>query len=274
MGRKTPGSTAAPASTGLLEPAPRGAVGARMSIQPAVERAIAVGYGLTYDAIVRGFAPYEALIDEVGALVARGAQPGAPAATRVLDVSCGIGTVAARLARRGWTVVAVDAFAHLVAVARRHHQGSGLSLSFHHADLARDPLPASSGPFDVLVSMHTLYWHPDPAALLAACRRALKPEGHAVFLTYERPARVWHTFAEVRRRRGWWEAFRALRWLVPTALFDTFRGMDPRYLSRDEFDRVLRDAGFEILERRETFLAGISLLAWARPSRVGTSARS
>ena len=244
-----------------------------MSIQPAVERAIAVGYGLTYDAIVRGFAPYEALIDEVGALVARGTQPGSPAATRVVDVSCGIGTVAARLARRGWTVVGIDAVAHLVAVARRHHRDSGLLLSFHHADLARDPLPAS-GAFDVLVSMHTLYWHPDPPALLAACRRALKPGGHAVFLTYERPARVWRTFAEVRRRRGWGEACRALRWLVPTALFDAFRGVDPRYLSRDEFDRALRDAGFDIVERRETFLAGISLLSWTRPSPIETPART
>jgi SAM-dependent methyltransferase len=236
-----------------------------MSIQPALERVIAIGYGLTYDAIVRGFEPYEALIDEVVALVARGATPGAPAATRVLDVSCGIGTVATRLARRGWTVVALDAVAHLVAVARRHHRDSGLSLSFHHADVARDPLP-TVGAFDVLVSMHTLYWHPDPAALLAACRRALKPGGHAVFLTYERPARVLRTFAEVRRQR-------ALRWLVPTALFDLFRGVDPRYLKRVEFDGALRAAGFEILERRDTFLAGISLLAWARTAPAEMSSR-
>jgi SAM-dependent methyltransferase len=243
-----------------------------MPMQPLVERAIAVGYGLTYDAIVNGFPPYEALIDEVGTLIAGAARPGAPDATRVLDVSCGIGTVAARLARRGWTVVGVDAVAHLVAVARRHHRDSGLPLTFHHADLARDPLPAG-GSFDVLVSMHTLYWHPDPAALLAACRRALKPGGYALFLTYERPARVWRTFAEVRRRGGWWQAVRALRWLVPTALFDTLRGVDPRYLSRHEFDGVLRGAGFDIVERRETFLAGISLLAWARPSPVRSSAR-
>ena len=234
-----------------------------MSIQPAVERLIAVGYGFTYDAIVRGFAPYEALVDEVLTLVARGAQPGAPAATRVLDVSCGIGTVAARLARRGWSVVGLDSVEHLVAVARRHHRDSGLSLTFRHADLARDGAP-DAGRFDVLVSMHTLYWHPDPAALLAACRRALKPGGHAVFLTYDRPARVLRTFAEVRRRQGWWAAIRALRWLLPTALFDMFRGVSPRYLNRDQFDAALRGAGFEVLERRETFLAGISHLAWVR----------
>jgi SAM-dependent methyltransferase len=232
-------------------------------IQPAVERLVAVGYGLTYDAVVRGFPPYEALVDEVVALVARGAPPGPPAATRVLDVSCGIGTVAARLARRGWTVVGVDAVSHLVDVARRHHAGAGSPPTFHHADLARDPLPTTAG-FDVLVSMHTLYWHPDPGALLAACHRALKPGGHAVFLTYERPARVLPTFRDVRRQSGRWQAIRALRWLLPTALFDLLRGVDPRYLSREQFDTVLRDAGFDVLERRQTFLAGLSLLAWAR----------
>jgi SAM-dependent methyltransferase len=239
------------------------AMGERVSTQPAVERLIAVGYGLTYDAIVRGFTPYQALLDEIAALVERGSASGPPAATRVLDVSCGIGTAAERLARRGWSVVGLDSVGHLVTVARRTHRDSGLSLSFQHVDVSRDALPGA-GTYDVVVSMHTLYWHPDPAGFLAACRRALKPGGHAVFLTYGRPARVLRTFAEVRAASGLWEACRSLRWLLPTALFDLFRGVRPRYLSRDEFSEELRTAGFEVLETRETFLAGISLLAWAR----------
>jgi hypothetical protein len=88
-----------------------------------------------------------------------------------------------------------------------------------------------------------------------------------VFLTYERPAHVVRTFTQIRRRQGWVSAIRALRWLLPTALFDLFRGIQPRYLSREEFDGALRAAGFEILERRQTFLAGMSLLAWARAAR-------
>jgi SAM-dependent methyltransferase len=238
-------------------------LGERPATQPTVERLLALGYGLSYDAIVRGFAPYEALLAEIMALVARGAAPGPPIATHVLDISCGIGTVAERLAERGWTVVGVDAVEHLVGVARRAHRDRGLSLSFQHADIARDPCPGA-GTFDVLISMHTLYWHPNPAALLAASRRALKPGGHAVFLTYERPARVARMFGEVRRSQGWWEAFRALRWLVPTAAFDFCRGVQPRYLSRREFVDALEAAGFDVLETRHTFLAGISLLAWAR----------
>ena len=240
-----------------------GAMGNRLSAPPTLERLIAVGYGLTYDKIVRGFGPYEALLDEIVALVGRAAGPGPPISTRVLDVSCGIGTVAERLARRGWTVVALDPVEHLVNVARRNHRDSGLSLSFQHLDIAHKALPGA-GTFDVLVSMHTLYWHPNPVGLLAACRRALRPGGHAVFLTYERRARVLPTFAQVRARRGWLEALRALRWLVPTALFDVLRSARPRYLSREEFMSALGAAGFEVLETRETFLAGISLLAWVR----------
>jgi hypothetical protein len=37
-------------------------------------------------------------------------------------------------------------------------------------------------------------------------------------------------------------------------------------MAEEEFHRLLTEAGFEILEARRTFLAGISLLAWVRPS--------
>jgi 2-polyprenyl-3-methyl-5-hydroxy-6-metoxy-1,4-benzoquinol methylase len=270
--RKTSAPYAAPPAGGLIASSLGETHSARASIRPVVERRIAVGYGLAYDAIVRGFPPYEELVEEVAALVGRGAKSGPPVATQVLDVACGTGTVAARLARRGWTLVGVDAVAHLIGVARRRHRTGGLSLSFHHADLAHDPVPPP-GSFDVLVSMHTLYWHPDPEALLLACRLALRPGGHALFLTYERPARVLRTFRDVRAERGWLAAVRGLRWLLPTAIFDMFRGVRPRYLSREQLDACLQDAGFEVLERRRTFLGGISLLAWTRTSPSDPSPR-
>jgi SAM-dependent methyltransferase len=252
---------------GLAAPELAGSLDERMAIQRTVERLLAVGYGLAYDAVVRGFRPYEALLDEISVTIGRACLPGQPRlATRVLDVSCGVGTVAARLAADGYSVVGTDAVGHLVSVAREKYRDRGLSLSFQHLDVAADPLP-DPGSFDALVSMHTLYWHPDPDALLPACRRALKTGGHAIFLTYGRPARVRGIFADVRRQRGLLEAVRALRWLVPTALFEAFRSNEPRYLGRDEFHRAIEAAGFEIEESRETFLAGISRLVWARATR-------
>jgi SAM-dependent methyltransferase len=233
----------------------------------ALERLVAVGYGLTYDAIVRGFPPYQALLDEVASYVGRSGRAGSSRGpVKVLDVSCGTGTVAARLARDGYAVVALDVVEHLVAVARRRY-GSASNVAFHHLDVARDPIPGA-GSFDTLVSMHTLYWHPNPLGVLKACRRALKAGGHGVFLTYARPARVGRTFRQLRARQGFGAAARALRWLLPTAAFEMFRQYQPQYFGRDEFERLLARAGFEVLEVRTTFLAELSLLAWVRARNV------
>src|SRR6266704_4107295 len=198
-----------------------GGAGDRMPVRAAVEHMIAVTYGMTYDAVITRFGPYESMIEEIIALVTRSIPVTAnPRSVKILDIACGIGNVGLRLARRGYTVVAVDAVRHLIAIAREKHHSSGSApnLSFHHLDIARDELPGA-GTFDVLVSMHTLYWHPDPAALLAASRRALKPGGHAIFLTYNRPARrstcapsgprtssTCPSGPRTRSSRAWWAA--------------------------------------------------------------------
>lgn len=266
------GSLARAAGT-LVAPPPgsREAAGNGMRLRGPVERLIAVGYAWAYDAIVEGFAPYERLLDEIVALIRRCPGASEPGAARVLDVACGTGTVARRLAREGYAVVGLDTVGRLVAVARqRSLPPGGGPLSFHQLDVAAEPVPGA-GTFDVLVSMHTLYWHPRPAELLAGCRRALRPGGHGIILTYGRPARVGPTVRRLWAREGPGAAIRALRWLLPTALFEALRAHRPRYLSREEFQAALREAGFEVLEAREAFLAGISHLAWVRNPGPGES---
>src|SRR5213076_2933845 len=147
--------------------------------------------------------------------------------------------------------------------ARRRWADPGRALTFEHRDIAYEP-PSGDGTFDAIVSMHTLYWHPRPDALLAGCRRALKPGGHAIFLTYGRPARMLSTLREVGANGSRLDAVRALRWLLPTAIFETLRHVERRYLSEREFCAAVAAAGFEVLESRDTFLAGISRLAWTR----------
>lgn len=254
----------APGAAGAAAGVATEAAGGHMPLRRALEHMIAVSYGTLYDGVVRGFAPWERLVDEIAALVARAVPPGRePREVRVLDAACGIGNVALRLAGLGYSVVGVDAVRHLVLIAREKSGPPSARLSFHHVDLARGPAPGA-GSFDVVVSVHTLYWHPAPAAFLAGCRRALKPGGHGVFLTYGRPARVGRTYREVRAVEGRGAALRALRWLVPTAVFERLRDCEHRYLDREAFHAMLEAAGFEVLEGRRTFLAGLSHLAWAR----------
>ncbi len=242
---------------------------AESRLRRAVERVVAASYGASYDAIVASFGPYQALLAEIDEFVERAAGHRAAGDVRVLDVACGTGTLALHLVRRGYSVVALDAVEPLVRIARERALASEARIEFHHADPTRDTFPGV-GTFDVLVSMHTLYWHPDPYALLSACRRALRPGGHALFLTYSRPAHVIPTIRRIRARQGTRPALGALRWLVPTAAFEMFRGYQPHYMSQLEFHEALTGAGFEILESRRTFLADISLLAWVRTESEAT----
>src|SRR5262249_53795919 len=104
---------------GVRPPAPAKRAGDRTPLRGALEPMIAVTYGVSYDAVVTHFAPYESLLEEIVALVGRsGPDPTEPRATRVLDVACGIGNVSLRLAREGYTVVGIDGVRHLVEIAR------------------------------------------------------------------------------------------------------------------------------------------------------------
>src|SRR5260370_16368190 len=80
------------------------------SVRTATERLIAVGYGLTYDAVVSGFPPYERLLEEITTLVARSAP--AAVTSSVLDVSCGTGTVPARIPALGYPFPAPPPLRH------------------------------------------------------------------------------------------------------------------------------------------------------------------
>src|SRR5205823_8168457 len=112
--------------------------------------------------------------------------------------------------------------------------------------------------------LHTLYWHPDPMAVLVACRRAVRPGGHAIVLNYTRAASVTGTFGALCAEAGVAEAVRALRWLVPTAAFEMLRRSERRYLQVADVIAMMAEAGFDVLDARRTFLAGVSALAWGR----------
>lgn len=71
-------------------------------------------------------------------------------AGRALDVGCGEGADAIWLARRGWTVTAIDISSVAVSRAREAAQRAGVSVEWVCGDALRTPFPGGS--FD-LVSM-------------------------------------------------------------------------------------------------------------------------
>ena len=107
--------------------------------------------------------------------------------------------------------------------------------------------------------------HPAPEKLLQEAYRELKPGGHAVFVNHTRLVGCWSTLREVARRDGWRAALHCLLWVLPNSIFEAVRiRIGPHYWTEDAFSAHVRRAGFTVLEMRRTFLAGASLLVWAR----------
>ena len=99
-------------------------------------------------------------------------QPG----MRVLDVPCGHGRIANRLAQFGCEVVGVDSSARFLDVARR----AGRPVDYQLLDM-REFTP--DGPFDAVVNWFTSFGYFDDdtnRTLLASWRRALGPGGKLV----------------------------------------------------------------------------------------------
>jgi len=104
---------------------------------------------------------------------------------RVLDVGCGGGILSESMHFKGASVVAIDLGEKALNVARLHQLESGAAVDYRYIaveQLAQEQ-PAS---FDVVTCMEMLEHVPDPAAIVAACAKLVKPGGHVFFSTINR----------------------------------------------------------------------------------------
>jgi ubiquinone/menaquinone biosynthesis C-methylase UbiE len=100
---------------------------------------------------------------------------------RVLDVGCGTGHDAMRLAElvgpQG-RVVAVDSSAAMIETARRSAESAGLAIEFRVGDATR--LDFADASFDAIHSERMLVHIPEPLRALREMVRAVKPGGRVV----------------------------------------------------------------------------------------------
>ena len=104
---------------------------------------------------------------------------------RVLDVGCGGGILSESMARRGAQVTGIDLGEKALKVARLHQLESGVAVEYRlmAVEAMADEQPAG---FDVVTCMEMLEHVPDPAAIIAACARLVRPGGHVFFSTLNR----------------------------------------------------------------------------------------
>lgn len=148
------------------------------------------------------------LLDQIGP--ARG--------LRILDVGCGDGLLAIRLAQGGAQVTGLDASADMIAAARGRAKASGVEVGLIEGDAS--DLPCSDGHFDCVVSVSTLCFIADPRRAIREMVRVLQPGGRLILGELGR----WNLWAAQRRVKGWlgaelWRAahFRSRAGLVALA---------------------------------------------------------
>lgn len=112
------------------------------------------------------------------------------AGKRVVDVGCGGGILAEGMALRGASVVGIDAGAAPLSVARLHLLESGAEVDYRQitAEALADQQPAG---FDIVTCMEMLEHVPDPASVIAACARLVKPGGQVFFSTLNRTPKAY-----------------------------------------------------------------------------------
>jgi ubiquinone/menaquinone biosynthesis C-methylase UbiE len=105
-----------------------------------------------------------------------------------LEVGCGDGLLACRLAERCAEVTAIDQDARMIALARERarRQAAG-NVTFAEADFLACPVPEAS--FDFACANTSLH-HMDFAAALAAMARALRPGGRIAVVGVAAPGSI------------------------------------------------------------------------------------
>src|SRR5581483_10304872 len=104
---------------------------------------------------------------------------------RILDVGCGGGILSEALAKAGAQVTGLDLSDASLQVARQHAQSQGLKIDYRYESV-QDLADKETGAFDAITCMEMLEHVPEPAKVVAACAKALKPGGHAFFSTINR----------------------------------------------------------------------------------------
>jgi 2-polyprenyl-6-hydroxyphenyl methylase/3-demethylubiquinone-9 3-methyltransferase len=108
----------------------------------------------------------------------------------VVDVGCGGGLLSEAMASRGARVTGIDMAPGPLSVARLHKLESGAELEYLQTT-AESFSEDWQHRFDVVTCLELLEHVPDPASLVRACGRLVKPGGAVFFSTINRNPKAW-----------------------------------------------------------------------------------
>lgn len=153
------------------------------------------------------------------------------AGRRAADIGCGAGLLAEPLARLGAEMVAVDAAAENIAVARVHAEKQGLAIDYRHGGFE-----ALAGErFDLVTSMEVIEHVSDPASFVAGLADLLAPDGMLILSTPNRSPLSRLALIGVAEGFG----------MIPRGTHDW-----NRFLTPDELAAHVEAAGLRVIDRK------------------------
>jgi S-adenosylmethionine-dependent methyltransferase len=95
---------------------------------------------------------------------------------RALDLGCGTGDAAVRLARLGFHVTLLDSSPAMLDIAQRAARDARVAdkITLEHSDAARAPSLFPGGRFDLILCHHLLEYVDDPEAVLRSAARVMR----------------------------------------------------------------------------------------------------
>lgn len=119
---------------------------------------------------------------------------------RILDVGAGLGHMALWLASQGHQLTLAEPSVPMLEQARRSFAEAGVQAEFVHCDW-QQLVASQPEPFDLVLCHAVLEWLAEPAALLAALRSLVKPDGWLSLALYNKDALVLHNLIKGNLRK-------------------------------------------------------------------------
>lgn len=169
---------------------------------------------------IRNMEGYEATLERVRAHL----KP----TDKVLELGCGTGTTALKLAPYADHILATDIAGNMVAIGEQKARDQGITnVSFKHATVHDESL--APGSFDVVTGFNLLHLVEDLPEAIARARELVKPDG----LLITKSACLGHSIH--------WRVMAFVMQLVGKAPY-------VRFMSVKDLESAITGAGFEIIE--------------------------
>ncbi|RBO82269.1 bifunctional 2-polyprenyl-6-hydroxyphenol methylase/3-demethylubiquinol 3-O-methyltransferase UbiG [Marinomonas aquiplantarum] len=104
---------------------------------------------------------------------------------KVIDIGCGGGILSEAMAKHGAQVKGIDMGEAPLAVAKLHREESNLDIDYERIT-AEEIADREAEQYDVVTCLEMLEHVPDPASVIRACMKLVKPGGHVFFSTINR----------------------------------------------------------------------------------------